>query len=72
MTSVNLLWMGVAGLRLMLMAWTEPVVKLRGDRFRPLTYEQMTPPQKAMIDHLLSGDRGGSTEGPFNVFLRSP
>jgi len=44
---------------------------LRGDRFKPLTYEQMTPEQKAMIDHLLSGERGTVT-GPFNVLLRSP
>src|SRR5579863_5867753 len=44
---------------------------LRGDRFKPLTYEQMTPEQKALIDHLLSGERGTVT-GPFNVLLRSP
>ena len=31
----------------------------------------MTPEQKAMIDHLLAGDRGTVT-GPFNVLLRSP
>ncbi|HEY7292868.1 MAG TPA: hypothetical protein VH583_23720 [Vicinamibacterales bacterium] len=46
-------------------------VKLVGDRFRPLTYDEMTPPQRTMIDHLLGGERGG-TGGPFNVFLRSP
>ena len=32
----------------------------------------MTPPQRTMIEHLLAGPRGGSTEGPFNVQLRSP
>src|ERR1700722_13386155 len=32
---------------------------LRGDRFRPLTYEQMTPEQKIMTDHALAG-RGRS------------
>src|SRR5713226_9889692 len=47
-------------------------IRLRGDRFRPLTYDEMTPPQKTMIEHLLAGPRGGSTEGPFNVQLRSP
>ena len=44
---------------------------LRGDRFRPLTYDTMTPEQKAMVEHLLAGERGG-LNGPFNVTLRSP
>jgi 4-carboxymuconolactone decarboxylase len=46
-------------------------VVLVGDRFKPLTYDQMTPEQKTMIDHLLAGERGG-VRGPFNVLLRSP
>src|SRR5262245_18247432 len=46
-------------------------VKLVGDRFKPLTYEEMTPPQRTMLEHLLAGERAG-TGGPFNVFLRSP
>lgn len=44
---------------------------LVGDRFRPLKYDEMTPEQKTMIDHLLAGERGGA-RGPFNVLLRSP
>jgi 4-carboxymuconolactone decarboxylase len=72
MTNRNLLWIGAVGLGVVALAWTDPVLKLRGDRFKPLAYEQLTPQQKTMIDHLLAGDRGGSTEGPFNVFLRSP
>jgi 4-carboxymuconolactone decarboxylase len=52
-------------------AQTPPKLELRGDRFKPLTYEQMTPEQKLMIDHLLQGERG-TTTGPFNVLLRSP
>ena len=44
---------------------------LRGDRFKPLVYDQMTPEQKTMVDHLLAGPRG-SLDGPFNVLLRSP
>jgi len=48
-----------------------PVFQLRGDRFKPLTYEQMTPAQKAMTDHVLAGERG-SMSGPYNMFLRSP
>jgi 4-carboxymuconolactone decarboxylase len=46
-------------------------VRLRGNRFKPLTYAEMTPAQKTMIEHLLAGPRGG-TDGPFNVQLRSP
>jgi 4-carboxymuconolactone decarboxylase len=46
-------------------------VRLRGDRFKPLTYEEMTPAQRTMIEHLLAGPRGGAN-GPFNVLLRSP
>jgi 4-carboxymuconolactone decarboxylase len=46
-------------------------VRLRGDRFRGLTYDEMTPAQKTMIGHLLSGPRAGA-DGPFNVLLRSP
>src|ERR1700704_3027093 len=46
-------------------------VVLGGDRFKPLKYDEMTPQQKAMIDHLLAGQRQGA-RGPFNVLLRSP
>jgi len=52
-------------------AATSPDLHLRGDRFRPLTYDQLTPAQKAMIDHVLAGPRG-RVSGPFNVLLRSP
>jgi 4-carboxymuconolactone decarboxylase len=47
-------------------------VKLRGDRFKGLTYDEMTPAQRTMIEHVLAGPRGGSVEGPFNALLRSP
>jgi 4-carboxymuconolactone decarboxylase len=46
-------------------------LRLRGDRFKPLAYDDMTPAQKTMIEHLLSGPRAGAN-GPFNVLLRSP
>src|SRR5438876_7527320 len=46
-------------------------LKLRDDRFKALTYDEMTSAQKTMIDHLLSGPRA-SANGPFNVLLRSP
>lgn len=48
-----------------------PTFKLVGDRFKPLTYDEMTGEQRVMIEHLLQGERA-STGGPFNVFLRSP
>lgn len=48
-----------------------PQLQLRGDRFKPIKWEEMTPAQKTMIEHLISGDRG-TTTGPFNVLLRSP
>jgi 4-carboxymuconolactone decarboxylase len=44
---------------------------LRGDRFKPLTYDLMTPEQKTLTDHLLSGERR-TMDGPFNGMLRSP
>jgi len=50
---------------------TKDNLGLAGGRFQPLTYNQMTPEQKTMIDHLLAGERG-SLGGPFNVLLRSP
>ena len=46
-------------------------IKLRGNRFKPLTYDEMTPAQKTMVEHLIAGPRGG-VNGPFNVLLRSP
>ena len=48
-----------------------PEFHLRGDRFKPLTYAEMNPQQKTMIDHVLASPRG-STDGPFNIMLRSP
>ena len=46
-------------------------LKLRGDRFRPLTASELNPEQKTLVEHLLSGQRG-TLSGPFNVLLRSP
>ncbi|HUF71819.1 MAG TPA: carboxymuconolactone decarboxylase family protein [Gammaproteobacteria bacterium] len=56
----------------------EPVVMpepdnldLVGNRFPPLTWDEMTDAQKAMVSHVLDGPRN-SLGGPFNVMLRSP
>ena len=51
---------------------TSPELHLRGDRFKPLTYDELTPEQKTLVSHILSGPRGGTLDGPFNVYLRSP
>ena len=45
---------------------------LRGDRFRPLTAEEMTAEQKALMEQVTSGKIEGGTGGPLNVLLRSP
>jgi 4-carboxymuconolactone decarboxylase len=44
---------------------------LIGNRFKPLTWEQMTPEQQTMTLNLLNGPRRG-LGGPFNTMLRSP
>ena len=46
-------------------------VRMVGDRFKPLTYAEMTAAQKKMFEGLISGERRGAS-GPFNVLLRSP
>ena len=72
MSTLKLVGAGIAGFAIaMAMASAAPVLNLRGDRFKPLVYDQMTPEQKAMTDHVLAGDRG-SMNGPYNVLLRSP
>ena len=46
-------------------------VRMVGDRFKPLSYAEMTPAQKTMFENLISGERRGAS-GPFNELLRSP
>ena len=46
-------------------------LKFRGDRFKPLAWDEMTPAQKKMVEDLVAGPRSGA-DGPFNVLLRSP
>jgi 4-carboxymuconolactone decarboxylase len=46
-------------------------LQMRGHRFKPLTWEAMTPAQVQMVDNVLAGQRG-SMQGPYNVLLRSP
>jgi 4-carboxymuconolactone decarboxylase len=46
-------------------------LKFRGDRFKPLTWDEMSPAQRKMVEDLVAGPRSGA-DGPFNVLLRSP
>src|ERR1700744_926671 len=43
-----------------------------GERFKPLTPDEMTPAQKDLMDLLVSGKIEGGTRGPVNILLRSP
>jgi 4-carboxymuconolactone decarboxylase len=69
----HVVWLGIAVLLGLAMAQapTTRDLRLRGDRFKPLTYDRLTPEQKTMVEHLFAGERGGMN-GPFNVTLRSP
>lgn len=50
---------------------TNPQFELRGNRFKPLTWDSMTPQQQRMTSNVLSGKRG-AMQGPYNVLLHSP
>jgi 4-carboxymuconolactone decarboxylase len=46
-------------------------LNLKGDRFKPYTWDTLTADQKRMVNEIMSGPRT-SLEGPFNMLLRSP
>jgi 4-carboxymuconolactone decarboxylase len=48
-----------------------PEFVLRGGRFRPLSYAELDPAQKAFADAEMASGRK-SLEGPTNIYLRSP
>src|SRR5258705_1637709 len=48
-----------------------PELNLKGGRFRPLSYAELNPEQKAYADKELAAGRS-PTGGPFNIYLRSP
>jgi 4-carboxymuconolactone decarboxylase len=66
-TAGMLIWAGLA----LAQAPATRDLHLRGDRFKPLSYDQLTQEQKILIEHVLTGERG-TLNGPFNVTLRSP
>jgi 4-carboxymuconolactone decarboxylase len=41
-------------------------------RFPPLTSDEMTDEQRAVVDAIQSGPRGAGLRGPFNALVRSP
>jgi 4-carboxymuconolactone decarboxylase len=41
-------------------------------RFPPLSHDQMTDEQRAVVDAIQSGPRGAGLRGPFNALVRSP
>ena len=50
-------------------------IQLRGDRFRGLSYSEMTAEQRVMLDRVVNSARAVTNttgNGPFNVLLRSP
>ncbi|MDB5874929.1 MAG: carboxymuconolactone decarboxylase family protein [Ramlibacter sp.] len=52
-------------------AYTNEQLALRGNRFAPLSLEEMTPEQRAMVNAVMTGKRA-AMQGPYNVLLRSP
>jgi len=52
-------------------ATAAPEFNTRGNRFKPLTYAELTPEQRAFADKELAKGRKPET-GPFNIYLRSP
>jgi 4-carboxymuconolactone decarboxylase len=48
-----------------------PEFLLRGNRFKPLSWENMSPEQRDMTRAVLGGKRG-DMQGPYNVLLHSP
>jgi 4-carboxymuconolactone decarboxylase len=52
-------------------ATAAPEFNTRGNRFRPLSYAELTPEQRAFADKEIAGGRKPET-GPFNIYLRSP
>jgi 4-carboxymuconolactone decarboxylase len=49
-----------------------PELNLRGGRFKPPTYAELSPDQKAFVDREIAAGRTPGPGGPFNIYLRSP
>ncbi len=60
-----------AALGASVMAIAAPEFNTRGNRFKPLSYAELSPEQRAFADREIAGGRKPET-GPFNIYLRSP
>jgi 4-carboxymuconolactone decarboxylase len=49
-----------------------PELNLRGGRFKPPTYAELAPDQKAYVDREIAAGRTPGPGGPSNINLRSP
>jgi len=49
-----------------------PELNLRGGRFKPPTYAELSPDQKAYVDREITAGRTPGPGGPSNINLRSP
>jgi len=69
----KLLLAGTAGglIGAAVVATAAPEFNTRGNRFKPLTYTELAPDQRAFADKEIAGGRKPET-GPFNIYLRSP
>jgi 4-carboxymuconolactone decarboxylase len=52
-------------------ATAAPEFNTRGNRFKPLSYAELTPEQRTFADKEIASGRKPET-GPFNIYLRSP
>src|SRR5258707_7529705 len=52
-------------------ATAAPEFNTRGNRFKPLSYDELAPAQRAFADREIVQGRKPET-GPFNIYLRSP
>jgi 4-carboxymuconolactone decarboxylase len=52
-------------------ATAAPEFNTRGNRFKPLSYDELSSAQRAFADREIAGGRKPET-GPFNIYLRSP
>src|SRR5215469_3519776 len=52
-------------------ATAAPEFNTRGNRFKPLSYAELTAEQRAYADREIASGRRPET-GPFNIYLRSP
>src|ERR1700686_4841870 len=49
-----------------------PELSLRGGRFKPPTYAELSPDQRAFVDREIAAGRTPGPGGPSNIYLRSP